>query len=242
VSSTEHDLGIRPASDEDVEAVAEVLVRARRAAVPLMPRPVHPDHDAPAYVRTKLHDADAWVAEVGGRVVGFALTQPGWLDMLYVLPDHVGRGIGSALLDLVKHHRRAGFSLRVFESNTPARRFYRDRGLVELERADGDANEEGAPDIRMAWPGHDPMVYLRSQVDEVDADLAAVIARRVALTLEIQRHKDVAGHAGRDESREAEIAERMAGRAPVLTAEEWRRIVHEVISVSLDATERAEEA
>ena len=50
------------------------------------------------------------------------------------------------------------------------------------------------------------------------------------------------GHAGRDESRETEIAERMARREPALTVEEWRRIVHEVITVSLDAAERGDQA
>lgn len=240
MSSTDPDLEIRSATDEDAGAIADVLVHARRAAVPLMPEPVHSDQDAAAYVRTQLREADAWVAEIGGGAVGFALTHPGWLDMLYVLPEHAGRGVGSALLELVKHQHRTGFSLWVFESNTAARRFYRARGLVELERTAGAGNEEGAPDIRMAWPGHDPMAYLRGQIDEVDADLAAVIARRVALTREIQHHKDMPGHAGRDPAREAEIAEGMAWRAPVLTVEEWRRIVHEVITASLDAAERGE--
>ena len=72
------------------------------------------------------------------------------------LPRHGGRGVGTALLDLVKAQRPAGFCLWVFETNAPARGFYARRGLVELERTDGSGNEEQAPDVRMAWPGAEP--------------------------------------------------------------------------------------
>ena len=53
---------------------------------------------------------------------------------------------------MVKQLRPDGFCLWVFESNAPARAFYANRGLIELESTDGSANEEKAPDIRMAWP------------------------------------------------------------------------------------------
>jgi chorismate mutase len=182
-------------------------------------------------------DDEAWVAEVGGVPVGYARIIESWLDDLYVRPDHAGRGVGALLLDLVKSLRPAGFALWVFESNVPARRFYERHGLVELEHTDGSANEERAPDLRMAWPGHDPMVYLRAQVDEVDDDLAVLLARRAALTAAIQRFKAVPGHAGRDSDREAEIAARMAGRAPALGEAGLRRIMHEVIGASLDAAD-----
>jgi hypothetical protein len=41
-------------------------------------------------------------------------------------------------------------------------RLLRARGLVELERTDGAANEEKAPDVRMAWPGRDPLAFYRA--------------------------------------------------------------------------------
>ena len=243
MSSTDVEpLEIRPAALGDADEVATVLLRTRAAAVPQMPPLVHDEASVRDHVRGRLHVADAWVALVEGDVVGFALVDGAWLDMLYVLPEHAGGGIGSALLEVVKHARPDGFALWVFQSNQQARGFYRARGLVELERTDGSANEERAPDLRMAWAGRDPMGYLRAQVDDVDAELAGVVGRRLALTAEIQRHKPVPGHAGRDDSRETEIAERMARREPALTVEEWRRIVHEIITVSLDAAERSDQA
>lgn len=239
MSSTERerfsDLTLRPATAEDAEAVASVHTMTRRAALPAMPPGIHTHDETRAWIRSRLGEAQFWVAEVGGAVVAYAAVSPGWLDDLYVLPAFARQGIGAALLEVVKGLCPDGFALWVFESNEPARRFYRAHGLVELEHTDGTGNEERAPDLRMAWPGRDPLAYLRGMVDQVDDELAVVLARRAALTAAIQRIKDVPGHEGRDPEREAEIAHRMAQRAPGLGEAALRRIMHEVISVSLDA-------
>ena len=241
MSSTERpagpDVQLRPGTPDDAEALTAVHLAARKGAAGAMPPSVHPDEDALPWVTGWLAGNDVWVAEVDGEPVGYASLTAEWLDGLFVAPDHAGRGIGGLLLDVVKATRPAGFALWVFASNVPARRFYAHRGLVELEHTDGSANEERAPDIRMAWPGTEPMAYLRNQVDQVDDELAQLLARRAALTAAIQRFKDVPGHAGRDPRREAEIAARMARHAPGLGVEGLRRIMHEVISVSLDALE-----
>ena len=230
------ELQLRPGTVADARVLAEVHTSARKAAVPAMPPPIHTDEETRGWVSSWLAgDDEVWVAEVAGQTVGYARFTESWLDDLYVLPAYAGRGIGTVLLDLAKARRPDGFALWVFESNEPARRFYRRHGLVELEHTDGSANEERAPDLRMAWPGRDPMAYLRTQIDEVDDDLAVLLARRAALTEVIQRFKAVPGHPGRDPEREAEIAARMARHAPGLGAAGIRRIMHEVITVSLDA-------
>src|SRR3546814_6715428 len=77
----------------------------------------------------------------------------------------------------------------------------------------------------MAWLGEQPLVFLRNQIDEVDDQLAGLLARRQALTAAVQVRKPVGGHAGRDPQREREIAERMAARAPALGLERVARIV-----------------
>ena len=120
----------------------------------------------------------------------------------------------------------------MFESNAPARSFYARRGLVELERTDGSGNEEKSPDVKMAWPGQAPVAFFRGLIDEVDDSLADLLARRVALTRVVQ---DVKGTRERDPAREREIAERMSRAAPELGADRLARIVHAVISESLDA-------
>ena len=228
---------LRPAGADDVDAVASLFVEARRAAVPAMPRLVRTVEEVVGHLRGRLELGGTWVAEHDHVVVGFLDLDQGWLESLYVRPSARGRGVGAALIDLAKALAPDGFALWVFESNEPARRFYRAHGFVELEHTDGCANEERAPDLRMAWPGSEPLTYLRGQLDEVDDELAPLLARRAALTAAAQKFKTVPGHAGRDPERESAIARRMAERAPDLDPEAWGRIMREVISVSLDAAE-----
>ena len=90
-------------------------------------------------------------------------------------------------------------------------RFYRARGLVDLERTDGAANEEKAPDIRMAWPGSDPLAFYRSLIDSVDHDLGELLNRRAAITAAVQPHKETSE---RDLDREREIARALAAARP----------------------------
>ncbi|NYG57959.1 GNAT superfamily N-acetyltransferase [Nocardioides daedukensis] len=196
---------LRPAVTDDLPAIAELHIRARAAAVPSMPPLVHPRDAVVAWVRGwDLSATDVWVAEAD-QIVGYLALTPTWLDALYVDPAAQRGGIGTALLEVATSLRPDGFGLWVFESNHPARSFYHKHGLVELERTDGADNEERSPDIRMAWLGEQPLVFLRNQIDEVDDQLAGLLARRQALTAAVQVRKPVGGHAGRDPQREREI-------------------------------------
>lgn len=152
---TATDLWLRPAEPADLSDVGELFWAARTAAAPEMPPPVH-DHDEVLafYQGLDLTDGrEMWVAEREDGLVGFAELKGEWLDDLYVHPDHQRTGVGSALLGLVKSLRPDGFGLWVFESNTPARAFYRRHGLLEHERTDGSQNEERVPDVHLEWPG-----------------------------------------------------------------------------------------
>lgn len=228
------DLLLRRAGPEDAEEVADLYSAARVAAVPQMPPALHSNAEDRVWMAGRLarDDVEGWVAERSGALVGYALLEPAWLDHLFVRPDTTGAGVGSVLLDLVKSVRPDGFSLWVFESNAGARRFYARHGLVELERTDGQGNEERAPDIRMAWPGADPLRFYRGLIDEVDGQLGDLLARRVALTRVVQGHKH---DPARDPGRERDIAAALARRAPELGEERLARIVHTIITESLDA-------
>lgn len=222
---------LRPAVAEDAEAVASVHLAARRAAP--MPAAVHTDDEVRQWLAGRIAgDDEVWVAETDGAVAAYARLSRTWLDDLYVAPAHAGQGLGAALLDLAKSRRPEGFCLWVFESNTPARAFYVRHGLVALERTDGEGNEEKAPDVRMAWPGRDPVAFFRGLIDEVDDQLGDLMARRMALTRAVQGHKR---DTTRDPARERGIAERLAARAPELGADRLGRIVHTIITESLDA-------
>ena len=79
----------------------------------------------------------------------------------------------------------------------------------------------------------------REAIDRVDAVLASLLEYRVALAGEVQRHKPVGGHAGRDAAREAEIVRAMSTRAPSLTRGQLATIMDAVITAGLDAAEAA---
>ena len=228
------ELTLRPATSDDLPAVAELHLAARHGAGASFPPAAHPDHEARAWVAGwDLSAYDVWLAERGGEPVGYARWTSTWLDDLYVHPDHQGHGVGSALFDRVASTRPGGFCLWVFETNAPARAFYRRHGCLELERTDGSANEERAPDIRVAWPGTEPLVFLRSLIDETDLVLGDVLARRTALTRAVQAVKP---SAERDAQREAEIARRVAAVVPELGPDRVARIVDAIITEALDAS------
>jgi chorismate mutase len=226
------DLRLRRAEPEESDAVAALYGRSRAAAA--MPPAIHTADEDRSWFAARLREGDheAWVAEDDSGLLGYALVTPTWLDHLFVEPSRQSAGVGAALLDAVKGIRPAGFCLWVFETNLRARAFYARHGLVELERTDGSGNEEKAPDVRMAWPGLDPVAFYRGLIDEVDDALADLLARRTALTRVVQ---DVKGTRERDPEREREIAARMAFAAPELGPERVARIVHAIITESLDA-------
>jgi chorismate mutase len=228
------DLRLRPAEPGESDRLAALYGRSRAAAVPAMPPGLHTAEEDRGWFAARLRDGEheAWVAQDDDGLVGYALMTATWLDHLFVEPSRQSAGVGAALLDVVKSERPAGFCLWVFETNLRARTFYAQRGLVELERTDGSGNEEKAPDVRMAWPGLDPVAFYRGLIDDVDDALADLLARRAALTRVVQ---DVKGTRGRDADREQEIAERMARAAPELGPDRVARIVHAIITESLDA-------
>ena len=187
---------------------------------------------------------ELWVAtdaDADDTVVGFVLLRGGWVDLLFVHPDHGGRGVGTALLDLVKGLRPDGFGLRVHQANSRARDFYLRHSLVELETTDGSGYLDSAPDLQMAWLGQDPLRYLRLRIDAVDDELAVLLARRTALTAAVQDHKAAtgaeAGESGRDSAREAEIVARMARHVPELGPDRIARVMRAVIAESIGAWE-----
>lgn len=228
---------IRPATGDDAPAMAEVHVDCREANVPSMPAMVHTREDTRAWMARRLAGgSEGWIAEEDGRIVGYLVLTDEWLDDLFLLPGATGRGIGAALLDVIKAQRPGGFRLWVFETNLGARRFYARHGLLELERTDGSGNSERAPDVKLVWPGAEPLTHLRRLVDDVDAELGDALARRTALTRVIQTHK---ADSARDPERESAIVEAMAHRAPELGEERLARIVHTIITESLDAARSA---
>lgn len=116
----------------------------------------HPDEAVREWIRRDLIPAGrTTVAIVDNRVVGFIAVSMdadgGWIDQLYVHPTWVGRGIGTALLDLARRQLSTPLRLYTFQVNRRARRFYERRGFRPVAFGDGSSNEEKCPDVLYEW-------------------------------------------------------------------------------------------
>ena len=144
---------IRRATAADADAIADVFIPSFRGLT-FLPS-LHTDEETRAWIGSVvLPTHEVWVADVDGRVVGFAALEDDLLGLLYVHPGAQNTGIGSALLDVVRRERPQGFRLWVFQKNEGARRFYERHGCVVVELTGGSGNEEREPDALYAWrPG-----------------------------------------------------------------------------------------
>jgi len=164
-------LRIRKATPEDARSVAEVHVGSWRHAYRWMLPDAYLDRlsvdDREAMWREAFADeaSGAFVAEAGGRIVGFASFGPsrdqdasadiGEIPAIYVEPSVLGGGVGRELMGAATAALRdAGYrraTLWVLEANERARRFYGKAGWTwdgTVDRHDFDCANE--PVVRYA--------------------------------------------------------------------------------------------
>jgi GNAT superfamily N-acetyltransferase len=147
---------LRRGSERDAEAVADLYLRARRAAYPTIPMTAHTDEEVRRWIARRIPRTEVWVAESeDGALVGLLVLDDDWVDQLYVEPTLLGRAIGAELIGVAKRERPDGLRLWTFESNRGAQRFYERHGFRATQRTPGD-NEENAPDILYVWDGGRP--------------------------------------------------------------------------------------
>jgi GNAT superfamily N-acetyltransferase len=131
----------RPEEREDLEALQWRASLANDADRPHLE--AHPDAiELPA---SQIANGQVWVAEVDGKIAGFAAVVEGELDGLFVEPELWRRGIGAALVETATHEaRRKGLSLSVV-ANHAARGFYERCGFSH----EGEAETRFGPALRM---------------------------------------------------------------------------------------------
>ena len=143
-------LRLRRATADDSQVLARIHRHAFFTAMPNMPVLHTPADDVAFYADVVLPQCEVWVAEHDGTARGLIAFRPGWVDHLYVLPQHQRCGIGSILLQIAQQSQ-ASLKLWTFRCNAAARTFYeRHRFQVERE-TDGSGNEERQPDVLYAW-------------------------------------------------------------------------------------------
>ena len=135
---------------EFADRAARVLRTSCDDRLPWLAGRHSPEDDGP-FVRHRVFPTCAvWGVLEAEALIGFAAMRPGWIDRLYVLPTHRGRGVGASLLDVAKTGSPE-LPLWTFQRNHQARRFYERHGFVAVETTDGGRNEEKEPDVRYRW-------------------------------------------------------------------------------------------
>jgi len=138
-------LVVRVAQPEEREALEDLQRRASLALPEYRAQlEAHPDaiHVPPAQVA----NGQVLVAELDGRVAGFAAVVGGELDGLFVEPELWRHGIGAALAEAATlYARQRGLTLTVI-ANPTARSFYEKCGFS----VEGEAKTRFGPGLRMS--------------------------------------------------------------------------------------------
>jgi GNAT superfamily N-acetyltransferase len=149
---------VRPGRSTDVDAALSIYLRSTLAG--RQGRPISAERIE--QVADNLRNPVTWflIADDGRESVGMALAMPAhedagagpliagacYLDLIYVLPDRWGKGIGGVLLDRVLDEaRRRGYArvqLSTHEDNERSHRLYRSRGFSPT--GDARVNDAGA--------------------------------------------------------------------------------------------------
>lgn len=78
-----------------------------------------------------LPNADTWVSEINGAIVGFIALLGNEVGAIFVEPEFQGRGIGSALMNKGKE-LHGNLEVEVFKANSIGRKFYSNYGFKLL--------------------------------------------------------------------------------------------------------------
>jgi len=124
----------------------EIWLAGNREAHPFVPA-AYWQAQAPM-VRAQLLQAEVYVWEREGRILGFVGMQGDYLAGLFVDGAFRSRGIGKQLLDYIKG-RRSAFFLQVYQQNRRALAFYLREGLfISGEGLDADT---GSRELTLRW-------------------------------------------------------------------------------------------
>jgi ribosomal protein S18 acetylase RimI-like enzyme len=153
-------LTMRPVKPTDTQAVGDVFLAAL-AGMTYLPE-LYTEEETRTFISdVLLPKNEVWVAEDGGRVIGFVGLWADVVSHLWVYPDQQNQGVGTALLALAKERRPSGLRLRVFQQNVGARRLYERHGFTLVGFADGSGNQEGEPEAFYEWrPGEPSAAHL----------------------------------------------------------------------------------
>lgn len=142
---------IRPYENKDVEIVIGVWLNASKIAHPFLKKDFI-ENETTNMRTLYLPNAETWVAETDGVVVGFLSLIGNEVGGLFVEPLYQGQKVGKTLMDKAVA-LRGTLELDVFEKNPIGRRFYKRYGFLEDHEYDHEATGERV--IRLTYaPGN----------------------------------------------------------------------------------------
>ena len=128
-------LAVRPYTPNDRASCQNVLYRAVHEGAVDFYTKAQQDAWAPSKTpdlsyADKLLDRWCWVAEAKDGVIGFmTLTENGYLDMAFVMPEAMGKGVADALYTaLIEHAKAESLGTLTLNAGPLARRFFAKQG------------------------------------------------------------------------------------------------------------------
>ncbi|MBS9716843.1 GNAT family N-acetyltransferase [Pseudohalocynthiibacter aestuariivivens] len=125
-------LHIRASGPEDDDALHHIYFRAVREGTAQFYTQEQRIAWAPSEKRQKPFDAAliCWVAEDEAQPVGFVAVEPGgYLDLAFVLPEYIGRGVAKALYcEVLEWADKEGLDRLTVHASHQARRFFLRQG------------------------------------------------------------------------------------------------------------------
>jgi len=140
---------IRGATQADLETVVRLHHYVLETCLPYLPL-LHTIEGGLRLFSGVFAKDTVLVAERQGIIVGYCAYREGWVDHLYLHPEHQRQGIGSRLLRRAMQTQTA-LQLWTFQKNVQARSFYEQHGFQLVHTTDGSGNEEREPDALYAW-------------------------------------------------------------------------------------------
>lgn len=139
---------LRPAIQSDAFATGAIL-NAFIQSTDWMPK-LHTHKETIGFCETMIDRGWVRVAEIDGEIAGFLSKDDGYVHALYVAEGAQNKGVGLHLLRAAQMEENA-LDLWTFQANAGAQRFYLREGFFEVDRTDGQRNDEKLPDIRYQW-------------------------------------------------------------------------------------------
>lgn len=121
---------IRQYTEADLDGVLSSWENASKIAHPFLPEAflAKERHNIP---NIYLPNAETWVADIDGLVVGFIALLGNEVGAIFVEPDYHGSGVGKALMDKAREIH-GDLEVEVFSKNSIGRKFYSRYGFKPL--------------------------------------------------------------------------------------------------------------